>query len=505
MKPQLIAIFAVLAFTPLLTLVHFGARLIEDSQRQIDQSFEAVVDQRLEDFVSAVEGLIKEKSRGLTQLAEAFPDEIDEIRALSRGATRFQYALTLDARGRLSFPPLEGPKSAGERAFLERTRPLWEKQSWPWRRGIEAGDDPRSGWHIWYWGDGLNLIFWHQRRDGRAVLIEVDRVRLLSEIVNLLPTTQPGAHQARMRLLDASGRVIYEWGDAAGPTERARPLSTPLEGWRFAWSGALPEVQRPRLQYLLLGALGLLLLSLAAYFYVENGRELRRAAQRVSFVNQVSHELKTPLTNIRMYAELLEEELVEEDEALRRYVTIITRESQRLSRLIANILTFAREQRGRLALRRARGRVDEVIRATLEEHAPGLEANGITARLRLAAPSEAWIDADALAQILGNLLSNVEKYARGAPIEIESWEAGGAAWVRLTDGGPGIAKAHHHQIFEPFYRLSDALNEGASGTGIGLSIARELARRHGGELRLIPSPRGACFLLHLRTQGDPPS
>lgn len=506
MKPRLIVIFAVLAFSPLLTLGYFGARLVEDSQRQIDQSFKAVIDQRLEDFVGAVKALLKEKERGLARIAEDLPEDTDGLRELSREATMFQYVLVLDRAGRLLFPPPDAPKSSGERAFLERTRPIWEGQRGPWRLGgkerSSIKDVQRSGWHIWYWADGLNLIFWHQRRDReRLILIEVDRVRLLSELVNILPTTQEGATQTRMSLLDASGRVIYEWGGFKGPVFREQPLPAPLEGWRFAWSGAHPEVQAPSFQHLLLIALGLLLASLAAYFYVENGRELKRAAQRVSFVNQVSHELKTPLTNIRMYAEILQEELYDEDDVHLRYVSVIARESQRLSRLIANILTFARKQRERLSITKQRGVIDLIIQETVEQYAPGLESNGITLTLGLNAPSEVWVDADALGQILGNLLSNVEKYARGAPVKIESREAPGEAWIELRDQGPGIGKAHQRRVFEPFYRPNDAVNEGASGTGIGLGISRDLARLHDGDLKLEPSAHGARFTIYIKTSG----
>src|SRR5207247_7565172 len=83
---------------------------------------------------------------------------------------------------------------------------------------------------------------------------------------------------------------------------------------------------------------------LSVYFYRENSRELRVSAQRVTFVNQVSHELKTPLTNIRMYAELLEKHLPEDNEQAAQHLDVIVSESQRLSRLIANVLTFARQQ-----------------------------------------------------------------------------------------------------------------------------------------------------------------
>ncbi len=164
-----------------------------------------------------------------------------------------------------------------------------------------------------------------------------------------------------MVLLDTKGAPIYQWG-GYGPADDERPratlaLSYPLGGWSLAYY-APPELTRAGLSRSLwfnvgsaVVAVALAVLGLAAYFYRENARDMRVAAQRVSFVNQVSHELKTPLTNIRMYAELLEQEIDESQEKPRRHLDIIVSESQRLSRLIGNVLTFSRRERHTLQLR----------------------------------------------------------------------------------------------------------------------------------------------------------
>ncbi|MCA9558925.1 MAG: HAMP domain-containing histidine kinase, partial [Myxococcales bacterium] len=245
---------------------------------------------------------------------------------------------------------------------------------------------------------------------------------------------------------------------------------------------------------------GLALLGLAGWFSRESTRELRRAAQRVSFVNQVSHELKTPLTNIRMYAELLEDELADTDDRAERYVGIIVSESQRLSRLIANILSFARHQREQLSVRKAPAVVDDVVRQTLDQFAPSLAAAGVSPQLDLSAGATVRVDADALGQMLGNLLSNVEKYAAGRPVDLVTRQAGGVTTLTVRDHGPGIPKAARAKVFEPFHRLSNALSDGVTGTGIGLGIARELARLHGGDLVLEADEDGAAFTITLQTE-----
>jgi signal transduction histidine kinase len=221
---------------------------------------------------------------------------------------------------------------------------------------------------------------------------------------------------------------------------------------------------------------------------------VREAAKRVTFVNQVSHELKTPLTNIRMYAELLGDQVDEEDQQQVQYLDVIVSESQRLSRLIANVLSFARKQRRGLAVRPAPGHVDSAIETVIDQFRPGLEAAGFKIELDLDAGGKARLDADAVGQVLGNLLSNVEKYAAaGQWVAIASRRRGGTVEITVADRGPGIPRPSRQKVFQPFFRLSSKLADGVSGTGIGLSISRDLARLHGGDLVLEQGGDGARF------------
>jgi len=247
-----------------------------------------------------------------------------------------------------------------------------------------------------------------------------------------------------------------------------------------------------------LTVLGAAVAGLSYYFYREQSREMHEAAQRVSFVNQVSHELKTPLTNIRMYAELLEKDLDEPDERLQRHLGVIVSESQRLSRLIGNVLTFSRKQRETLELRRKPAVVDDVLRSVLDHFGPALGAKRIEVRFEPGAGDSVSLDADAVEQIIGNLISNVEKYgAEGKRMEIASRRQGDTIEITVADRGPGLPRRERQRIFEPFYRVSNALTEGVSGTGMGLAISRDLARLHGGDLELLASLQGARFRLTL--------
>jgi len=445
----------------------------------------------------------------------------------------------LDAEGRRIHPPPEGDLSEAEQQFIERATHLWNRNVFYHLEGPahEGSSPPASvpigaptvgegkatrtrsggarpyGWHVWYWGRGLNLIFWRRLDSGQVVGVEIDRVRLASDLIGELPETddtEPLRPQGRIALADSQGDTLYQWGayePAEGEAPRVGlPLRHPLSAWKLEYF--VPEAAldaglgRSVLFNVLSGVIVifLALMGLAVYFYRESSRDMREAQQRMTFVNRVSHELRTPLTNIRMYAELLQESLAEGEEKNSRYIGVLVSESERLSRLIANVLTFGRKQDQRLTLRKSPGVVDEVLLAALAQFAPSMEAKGIAVTVSGDAEAEVLLDGDALQQILGNLFSNVEKYAAsGESMTVQSEQDGDWTTIKVSDKGPGIPHANRDRIFEPFYRISDKLTGGVAGTGIGLSIARDLAHLHGGDLVLVPTASGACFRLTLQT------
>ncbi|MEM7356748.1 MAG: HAMP domain-containing sensor histidine kinase, partial [Acidobacteriota bacterium] len=444
-------------------------------------------------------------------------DDIDlaspaECRGLRQAARRVPFGRQLfvskPTTGELLYPSLLDSLDPEEEAFLDRTRSLWTDGPQPGEglegalqeAGVAIG--PARGWYPWFRADGLHLIYW-RRASELVVGAEIDRTRLLADVIALLPDTDPRAPElldGRIRLLDSRGKVLYQWG-AYTPAADERPtvrhgLQAPLAAWALDYLSPGLTVARtlPALVPAVAALIGVVL-GLAIYFYRESAREIRQAAQRVSFVDQVSHELKTPLTNIRMYAELLADDLAEDDATPRAHAAVIISESQRLSRLILNILTFSRKDRDQLALRREPGQIDDAVAAVLVQFRPVFEARGIEAHFTPCATQRAAFDRDKLEQILGNLLSNVEKYAAGQRVHVTSRQAGDEVVITVADHGPGIPNRECQRVFEPFYRISNALSEGVSGTGIGLSLARQLARTHGGELELVPSASGACFRL----------
>jgi signal transduction histidine kinase len=229
-------------------------------------------------------------------------------------------------------------------------------------------------------------------------------------------------------------------------------------------------------------------------------RNQQEARQKTSFVSNVSHELKTPLTTIRMYAEMLAEQRIDDREKQHNYLQTIVRESQRLTRLVNNVLDFSRLEQRRREFSFEEIDLAALLHQILDNQLVRIEEAGMQLTRSIdAAGCQLSSDRDALEQILLNLIDNAIKYAAvGKQITVEFKDEPGQCVVRVRDNGPGVPVAHKEQIFAKFHRVDDSLTARQQGSGLGLSIARQLAEALGGSLVFCDDEDGgACFELTL--------
>lgn len=225
---------------------------------------------------------------------------------------------------------------------------------------------------------------------------------------------------------------------------------------------------------------------------------VRFAERRSNFVAAVSHELKTPLTAIRMYAEMLRDDLVESEDKRRSYYEIITSESERLTRLIQNVLELAKLERGSRALRPEVGDPAAVLREVARTLGPHAAERGFNLEVAAQGPlPAARFDRDALTQVLVNLVDNAIKFSSEAQdrwivLEAEAVEDG--VCLRVRDHGPGVPARHLRRIFEPFYRGERELTRRTQGTGIGLALVDGLVRGMGGRVRAWNAREGGLVV-----------
>ena len=169
----------------------------------------------------------------------------------------------------------------------------------------------------------------------------------------------------------------------------------------------------------------------------------------------------------------------------KQYSEIIVKESARLTRMINKVLDFARMERGETEYQSQTFDLNELVRETLANFRPNFASEKVGRDL-----IPVLGDRDAIAQVLLNLLSNAEKYGDGQIDVATRQEENGLATVRVSDHGPGVPRGAEKKIFEQFFRAHNSLNSGIQGAGLGLTLARQIARANGGDVTYEPQPGG---------------
>ena len=249
----------------------------------------------------------------------------------------------------------------------------------------------------------------------------------------------------------------------------------------------------------LVGIAGMFFVFFALYRQRARIRELARTEKfRREFVADVSHEIKTPLTGILGATEMLLDG--DASEAQKPLLSMISKESTRLNALVQQILDLARLEREGEALDLAETDLVDLAKESVDLMRPRAEAAGIT--LSFAAPEApcvAKVDARLIGEAIGNLVSNAIRHSGSPDVAVSVSRSARGFAIAVEDHGIGIPPEHAERVFERFHRIDPARASESGGAGLGLAIARRIARLHGGDVVLSPAvPSGARFVLSVR-------
>ncbi len=350
--------------------------------------------------------------------------------------------------------------------------------------------------------DQSYLLSYWQRTIGTHRYLVIARHDIGAIIHNVFPRLYSDTSgSSRVAILDEEGRLVFGTPLHAGEFTVGRPFPTTLYGWRLqvalvATDDLSERVQRRRVLEiaLIITACAIIVLgTLSLLVAAENER--RTSMQKSEFVANVSHELKTPISLIRMFTELLLMRRAPEEKQA-EYLQIIHLETERLTALVENVLDFARLDQGKVRYEMAPLDVSEAIGSAVEVFRHRATRAGVQVVFeRGEQPVEILGDKRMIEQALFNLLDNALKYAPGsAHIWVQLRQEPHAVEITVRDEGPGVTPEERRRIFQRFVR--GRLAAQARGSGIGLSLVKSIMEGHHGEVHLDPSSgSGATFVL----------
>ena len=308
-------------------------------------------------------------------------------------------------------------------------------------------------------------------------------------------------------VLDHRERPVY----SRQPLGGAEPLVSVtfregLPNWRLALFQRPGDSPRRAIRWqvaVFTGAFAVLVAVIAAGVVLTSRlvrRETEVARLKSDFVANVSHDLKTPLSVIRMFGETLEMGRVTDEAKRQDYYRVITRESERLSRLIDNVLDFSRIEGGRRVYDIVPTAVEPLVREALEAFGYPLAQASFKVEVDVAPDlPDVPMDRDAIGQALANLVDNAIKYSgERKTLHVSAAVRDGRLAVSVEDEGLGIPAEEHARIFEKFYRVGRSDTSGCRGSGVGLALVRHVAEAHGGAVTVASQPGvGSRFTLWL--------
>lgn len=426
-----------------------------------------------------------------------------------------------DTRTVVAFASRASGAFAEEEAFR---RLLTVKMLGDMELGSQPPDELRH-LHREYAEQGYLVSYWQRIHQGRRYVVVAwhDIGRIVREALPTLASDPAQPQQAaphgpsRVNVVDEEGRIVFGPPLRTGEFTVSVRFPTTLYAWRLQVSPQASEELASRVQNRRL--LEITMVSLSAIVIVAGAiamvlvaeKERRVSALKSEFVANVSHELKTPLALVRMFAEMLQSGRVQSDTKRQEYLDIIVRESERLSALIENVLDFARLERGRGSYEFTEGDVGDAVNRAANVLRYRAEREGVSLVVDVAPElPRARIDERAIQLAVINLVDNALKYAPdGKEIIVRATRdtSEGTVRVDVVDRGPGVPAEDRARIFERFVRLpgasGPASGKGATatpvrGSGIGLALVKHIAESHGGRAwvecdETTPAKAGSTF------------
>ncbi|MBC8441041.1 MAG: HAMP domain-containing histidine kinase [Deltaproteobacteria bacterium] len=376
---------------------------------------------------------------------------------------------------------------------------------------LEAKDQEfleKSGWIPWFSENSLYILGWVQKfKDGPVYGVELEIMTLLSRLVVDFPELSEKG--TALVLVDGNGNFMHQSGTwVTDPEDKPVAvifISSLLPHWQIAVFVDDKGFGASRgflyVSVILLGIFIAAIISGGLLLTRLTLKNMKDARQKTSFVSSVSHELKTPLTSIRMYAELLLLKRIKDENKTQTYLSVIVNESGRLTRLINNVLDFGKLEQGKKTYQMTGFEMDRFLLQMICAHSIRIENQGLEIITQVEEGEyHVRTDKDAIEQVVLNLLDNALKYAgQGKFIKFVLKKEDTFILLKICDDGPGIPSAQQKMIFEKFHRVDNSLTSKQPGSGLGLSIARQILRDLKGDLFFEPVPgNGSCFTARIK-------
>ena len=334
-----------------------------------------------------------------------------------------------------------------------------------------------------------------------------DTEYLFNNVVYNLISGNAGKSISSWLISDVNGELILKSDNIPEDIQPVNILFMPgLPSWSLSlypeYSGLFTSLLGPGTGiyiYIFIAIVLVLAFGLAFTLQAVNN-EMNLSKMKSYFMSTVSHEFKSPLTSIRQMAEMLVDGRVPSGERLQKYHTSILQQSERLSHLIDNILDFSKMEEGHKVFRFEKADITPVVRNIVESFQSLTARQGFVISLSIPSPvPDIVFDREAMEQVMHNLLDNAFKYS-GDSRKIEVLLLSKANWVTISvrDYGTGIRKEERDRIFDRFYRAGDELTQTAKGSGIGLTIVKQIVEAHKGQVTVESSPgHGSTFTVRL--------